>query len=129
MYLPLLNTLLKGPSKSLALIVADRDPGNCPGPEFPGTGSRERVQQGMWNKPRQALAHVESRGVEASLPPPRALIPPPARQQIQSSNSGRGMDLDGAHPGSSQAAQSVIRSYRIVYVYIVIYFLSSNTVS
>jgi hypothetical protein len=87
MYLPLLNILLKRPSKSLALIVSERDPGSCPGPEFPGTFSRERVLQGMWNKPRQALAHVESRGVETSLAPSRALIPLQPGQQIQSTSS------------------------------------------
>ncbi len=38
------------------------------------------------------------------------------------------MDLDGAHPGSSRAAQSMICGYRIVYVYSVIYFSSGNIV-
>jgi hypothetical protein len=41
----------------------------------------------------------------------------------------RGMDLDGTNPGDSWAAQSVIRGYRIVYVYTVLNFSSSNTVS
>jgi hypothetical protein len=33
-----------------------------------------RVQQGKWNKPRKAPAHVESCGVEALPPSLRALI-------------------------------------------------------
>ncbi len=39
----------------------------------------------------------------------------------------RGMDLDGAHPGSSRAAQSVLCSYGIVYASIVIYFSFNDT--
>ncbi len=41
----------------------------------------------------------------------------------------RGIHLDSAHLVDSRAAQSVICSYRIVYIDIVLYFSSSNIVS
>ncbi len=67
------------------------------------------------------LAHVESCEAETCPPPP-----------IQDTTcSLRGMDQDRAHQGDShsQAAQSVITRYGIVYVYFFLYFSSSNTVS
>jgi hypothetical protein len=79
-----------------------------------------------------SLAHVESCGAKTCPAPPRVFIPPPPSQATGNSDYlqlWRGMDLDSAHLVDSRAAQSRTCGYRIVYVDIVLYFSSSNTVS
>ncbi len=50
------------PSASTYILFRIRDPGYCPDPGIPGTGSGG-VRQGKWNKMRQALARQTFRGV------------------------------------------------------------------
>jgi hypothetical protein len=75
----------------------------------------------MWN-------HVEQRPV--TLHPVHSPPPPPS---LATGDSGylqlpRGMDQDRAHLVNLRAAKSGICGYRTVYVHIVLYFSSINTV-
>jgi hypothetical protein len=74
----------------------------------------------MWNHVRQK---------PAPLHPGHSYPSSQVTTDSVSLQPSRGMDLDSAHPGNSGAAWSMIRGYGIVYVYIVLYFPSSNTVS
>jgi hypothetical protein len=80
--------------------------------------------------PLLSPAYVESYGVETYPLLPNHSIPSSQATTDQSTlQLRRGIDLDGAHPGSLRAALSRICRYRTVYLFIVNYFSSSNTVS
>ncbi len=75
-------------------------------------------------------AHVESCEAETCLLHPGH--PSPSSQVTTDSvylQPSRGMDLVSAHLVDSGAAKSGIWGFRVVYVHIVLYFSSSNTVS
>jgi hypothetical protein len=70
------------------------------------------------------LVYVESCGAETCPPTPSQATGDSVFLQLS-----RGMDLDSAHLVDLREAQSGICGFRTVYVDIILYFSSSNTIS